>query len=155
MMKLQEYLKPDAILCLHGQTKREVLDELVAYAARHAGVPEARLATAVWKREDLMSTGICRGIAIPHVRMTALSRMHLFVGVCEHPIADYECMDGAPVRILVFIAAPAGEQAAYLHLLARISQKLKDGNTLERLMVPGISAQEIYRILTLTWGEGI
>jgi mannitol/fructose-specific phosphotransferase system IIA component (Ntr-type) len=154
-MSLQEYLKPDAIVRLHGTSKQQVLDELIDYAAGHADISRDRLASAVWEREEMMSTGICRGIAIPHVRIKELSRLHLFIGVCDHPIADYECMDNAPVRVLVFIGAPSGQQKAYLQLLARISQKLKAGDTLERLTAPNITAKEIHAIMATSWAKGV
>ncbi len=152
---LQDYLKPDAILRLHGRSKQEVLDELAVYAAAHAGVARDCLAKAIWQREEMMSTGICRGIAIPHVRIRELSRLHLFIGVCDHPVADYECMDNVPVRVIVFIGAPAGEQEAYLRLLARISQKLKAGDTLERITAPDISAKAIYALMATGWQAGV
>ena len=94
-----------------------------------ADSPEIRdkdeLARAVFRREELMSTGIGLGLAVPHVRLASVRSMVMAVGVVPGGLADYPSLDDKPVRLVFLIAAPEGRHADYLRLLAAISSRAK------------------------------
>jgi len=72
-MKLSECLTPQRVLLLEGANKAEALHELVAALAESGvGVGQEELEQAILKREQLLSTGIGQGIAVPHVRMPSV-----------------------------------------------------------------------------------
>jgi PTS system nitrogen regulatory IIA component len=126
-MKIGDYLSPDAVILLEGRTKAAAIDEVIrVLATRMDSATAEELAAAVWERERLMSTGIGQGLAFPHVRLRGLSGAAIAVGVSRAGIADYEGLDGAPVHIIVLIAAPQGQHELYIRLLALVANLLKD-----------------------------
>lgn len=81
---------------------------------------------AVLHREELMSTGIGLGVAVPHVRLGALTSLHVAIGISKHAIYDWESLDSQPVRIVVMVAAGKGQHQEYIRLLAYLSSILKN-----------------------------
>ena len=125
-MRLLDYLKPERVVLLNGRTKCEVLSELVALLAdTGVGVCSEELARVVWKREEMMSTGIGNALAIPHVRMPELKATAMAVGVSRDGVADYASLDNQPVHIILLIAAPVGQHETYIRLLALAAEVLR------------------------------
>ncbi len=146
-MKLSEYLTPDRIAILSGKTKQEALGELIDVLSAHGRIDRDELGRAVWQREEMMSTGIGHGLAIPHVRMAQLGAATMGIGVAPNGIADYKSLDDKPVRIVVLIAAPQGQHETYIRLLAKVTDVLRH----ERLRQKVIDAQgpdDIYDVFT-------
>lgn len=147
-MNVADYLAPDRILLLSGATKAEALDQLIdRMADSGVGVDRDALSQAVWKREQLMSTGVGQGIAVPHVRLQGVPRTCMAVGVSRRGIADYESLDGAPVHIIVLIVAVQGDHEGYIRLLASTTDVLKQ-EKLREAVVEAENPEDIYRILT-------
>ncbi len=121
-MQLREFLEPSAVkLDLTSTSKDAVLDEMVALL----GLDERstlQLARLLKRREVLGSTGVGRGIAIPHCRTLALSRIRLAFGVHRAGL-EYDAVDHKPVHILFLIVAPPTEVSnQYLPVLGKIAQ---------------------------------
>lgn len=121
-MQLQDFLEPSAIsLDLKAASKDAVLDELVGLL----GLDERtapQLSRLLKRREQLGSTGVGRGIAIPHCRSLALSRLRLAFGLHRGGI-DYDAVDHRPAHVFFLIAAPPTEVSSqYLPVLGRIAQ---------------------------------
>lgn len=145
-MRLKEFLSPDAIsLSLRGGSKDEILAEMVSLLRteeRSAGT----LLRILQRRENLGSTGIGRGIAIPHGRSLVVSRLRLAFGHKPEGI-DFQAIDGKPVFSLFLIMAPPLEISnQYLPVLGKIAQFAKEPDVPDRLA--GIkSADEFFRLL--------
>ena len=126
-VQIQNILSPDRIVFLNHSTKR---DALVALAGTLSTAPQIKnsqeLETEILKREELMSTAIGRGIAIPHVRLSSVTDLVMAVGICKSDIIDFQSIDDEPVRILFMIAAAYNQHAYYLQTLSFISTKLKN-----------------------------
>jgi PTS system nitrogen regulatory IIA component len=121
-MNLHDFLDPRAIkLDLASSTKDEVIDEMVALL----GLDERsthQLGRLLKRRELLGSTGVGRGIAIPHCRSLALSRLRLAFGIHRAGI-EYDAVDHKPAHIFFLIVAPPNEVSnQYLPVLGRIAQ---------------------------------
>ncbi len=128
-MKLCDYLTQDRVAILAGTTKAEALAELAAVLeATGVGLGKDKLTEAIAQREALMSTGIGNGLAVPHARLADLAAAAVAVGISPEGIADYESLDGQPVRIIVLIIAPEGEHQTYIRLLALVTTALKDAD---------------------------
>lgn len=114
-------------------TKQDALELLTQAAAQtgHVKDPSALL-KALTDREDVMSTGIGGGVAIPHVRISAVSHPLLAVGISSQGI-EYNTLDNEPVHVIVLFAMPAGSQKEYLGLLAQVMTVMKDPVYLEEL----------------------
>jgi len=138
---LSAILKPERVVQLHCTTKEAVLNQLIDL---FADIPE--LADAVFKREQLMSTGIGLSIAVPHVRLNSVNELHMAFGVNKTGINDYESLDNIPVRIIVLIVAGRDQHTHYLQTLSRVSHLLKNSLIREQLF-EAKSSEEIYKIV--------
>jgi PTS system nitrogen regulatory IIA component len=121
-MLLRDFLDPSAInLDLKSTSKDAVLDEMVSLL----GLDERttmQLGRLLKRREVLGSTGVGRGIAIPHCRALALSRLRLAFGVHRSGL-EYDAVDHRPVHVLFLIVAPPTEVSnQYLPVLGKIAQ---------------------------------
>ncbi len=133
-MRLRDFLGPDAIrLNLDAATREDVLRELVALLQTSQADAETLLRVLL-RREGIGSTGVGRGIAIPHCRSLVVNRVRLAFG--RHPAGlDYAAIDGRPVHHFFLILAPPLEISnLYLPILGRIAQFAKDPAVPERLM---------------------
>jgi len=145
-MRLKEFLSPDAIsLSLRGDSKDAILSEMVGLLGtdeRSAGT----LVRILQRRENLGSTGIGRGIAIPHGRSLVVSRLRLAFARKPEGI-DFQAIDGRPVYSLFLIMAPPLEISnQYLPVLGKIAQFAKEPDVPDRLA--GIkSPDEFFRLL--------
>lgn len=142
-----EYLSPEAVIKLDGKNKREVLEEIVTYAATKSFAEKSQLLEAVWKREKMMTTGVGQGLALPHVRVPGFGEPVVAIGICANPVKDYKSLDNEPIRLIVFLAAPDADQDTYLKLLGSISYKLKNKDTVKKIIELIDSPDEIYALL--------
>ncbi len=134
---LGDLLSPAAInLNLTSQDRETVLSELVNQIPELARQPEARqtLLRALHEREQLYSTGIGDGVALPHAR-------NALVGLVDHPVLvfgrhsrgiSYGAVDGAPARLFFLLIAPTVTQ--HLAILARLGRVLRDAKLREDLL---------------------
>ena len=125
-MRLRELFTEDVVkLGLDSDSKDDVLEELVGLL----GLDEKASATllkTLKRRERLGSTGIGKGIAIPHCRSLVVSRLHLAYGRKPGGI-DFNAIDGAPVyNFFLIIAPPLEVSNQYLPVLGKIAQFAKD-----------------------------
>ena len=133
-MRLRDFLAPEAIkLDLAATTREEVLRELVALL-KVSDTDAETLQRVLLRREGIGSTGVGRGIAIPHCRSLVVTNVRLAFG--RHPAGlDYAAIDGRPVHHFFLILAPPLEVSnLYLPILGRIAQFAKDLDVPERLM---------------------
>lgn len=87
---------------------------------------EAELEQAIFKREELMSTGIGFGVGVPHVRLTSVDDLVMALGIARSPLADYTSLDEIPVQIVCMVAAGSTQHPQYIRALSAISSRLKD-----------------------------
>ena len=145
-MQLREFFQPDAIaLELRGADKDAVLAELVGLLGMGERNAETLL-RVLQRRESLGSTGMGRGIAIPHCRSLVASRLRLAYGH-HHTGVDFQAIDGKPVNHFFLIVAPPLEVSnQYLPVLGRIAQFAKDPDVPDRLSQLR-SAEEFFGLL--------
>ena len=132
-MQLREFFQPDAIaLDLRGADKDAVLAELVGLLGmgdRNADT----LLRVLQRRESLGSTGMGRGIAIPHCRSLVVDHLRLAYGQHRTGV-EFQAIDGKPVNHFFLIVAPPLEISnQYLPVLGRIAQFAKDADVPDRL----------------------
>jgi PTS system nitrogen regulatory IIA component len=147
VVQIQNILSPDRILFLNYAKKR---DALISLAENLAGAPQIKsrqeLVAEILRREELMSTAIGRGIAIPHVRLSSVTDLVVSVGISQTDIIDFQSLDDVPVRLLFMIAAAYNQHAYYLQTLSFFSSKLKN-NELRASLIAAKTPQEIYSLL--------
>jgi mannitol/fructose-specific phosphotransferase system IIA component (Ntr-type) len=133
-MELRDFFSEDAIkLELEGSTKEEILKELIGLLGLD-DKSEGMLFKMLKRRENLGSTGIGRGIAIPHCRSLVVSRLRVAFG--RKPLGvDFKAIDEKPVYFFFLIVAPPLEVSnQYLPVLGKIAQFSKESDVPERLM---------------------
>jgi PTS system nitrogen regulatory IIA component len=146
-MKIAEMFKAEfAIEELKATNKRDVLAELIAVIAKTEDSfdPEAMLRVFL-EREQLGSTGIGDGIAIPHGKLAGLDGMVLAFGRSLKGVA-FEALDGKPVHLFFLLAAPENSAGRHLKALARISRMLKDG-MFRRNLLEAKARDDLVRII--------
>lgn len=134
-VQIRNILSPDRIVYITQSTKHDALVEL---AANLSSAPQVKFAqeleTEILKREELMSTAIGRGIAIPHVRLSSVTDLVMSVGICKSPVIDFQTIDDVPVQLLIMIAAAYNQHSYYLQTLSFLSSKLKNAELRDALL---------------------
>jgi mannitol/fructose-specific phosphotransferase system IIA component (Ntr-type) len=132
-MHLKDFLTPDSItLTLRGESKEEVLAELVGLL-RMDERSSGTLLRVIQRRENLGSTGIGRGIAIPHCRSLVVNRLRVAFGHHGDGV-EYDAVDHQPVSNFFLIVAPPLEISnQYLPVLGKIAQFVKEPDVPDRL----------------------
>jgi nitrogen PTS system EIIA component len=146
-MKISDFLSPaDIAVDLRADSKQKLLLDLSARAAKAANLDAQDVAAAILKREELGSTGIGEGVAIPHTRLKTVQRPQATIARLKHPIA-FDAIDGRNVDLVVLLLLPDVADADQLAALAAITRRLKAHETLPRLR-NAHSASDIFKILT-------
>lgn len=132
-MELREFFNEDVIrLDLEGETKDAILKELISLL-QLPGKSEGILFKMLKRRENLGSTGIGRGIAIPHCRSLVVNRLRVAFGRRPEAI-DFKAIDEKPVSFFFLIVAPPLEVSnQYLPVLGKIAQLCRESDVPERL----------------------
>jgi PTS system nitrogen regulatory IIA component len=132
-MPLSDLLAQEAVLpSLKGGTKKQVLQELAERAAEISGLDARELFETLLQRERLGSTGIGRGIAIPHGKMPKASRLFGLFARLEKPV-DFGSIDGEAVDLVFLLIAPESAGADHLKALARVARMLREPSTIQAL----------------------
>lgn len=125
-VKIQNIISPDRIIFLNYPSKR---DALIKLAENLSTAPQIKnkeeLISEILRREELMSTAIGKGIAIPHVRLNSVTDLVVSIGISRCDIVDFQTLDDVPVRLLFMIAAAFNQHAYYLQTLSFFSARLK------------------------------
>ncbi|HEX7336140.1 MAG TPA: PTS sugar transporter subunit IIA [Gemmatimonadales bacterium] len=145
-MSLKDFFSADAInLSLRGTSKDEILAEMVGLL-RMDERSSGTLLRILQRRENLGSTGIGRGIAIPHGRSLMVSRLRLAFGRRKEGV-DFQAIDNRPVYSFILIVAPPLEISnQYLPVLGKIAQFASKPDVPERLSALQ-SPAELFRLL--------
>ena len=145
-MHIRDFLAPDAItLDLHAGNKDSVLPELVGLLKPTPRMEETLL-RLLRRREEHGSTGVGRGLAIPHCRSTEVQRVRLAFGRSQKGV-DYRSLDGAPVHAFFLIVAPPAETVPQdLPILGKIATLGREPDVPERLRSLQ-SAEELFQLL--------
>lgn len=132
-MDLGDLISPEAVIAnLAARTKKQVLSDLADKAAGITGGDARQIFDVLLQRERLGTTGVGRGIAIPHGRLPLLTRIVTVFAKLEAPI-DFEAPDGEPVDLVFLLLTPEDAGADHLKALSRISRLLRDPKAAEKL----------------------
>jgi fructose-specific phosphotransferase system IIA component len=144
---LTELLSPERIrVPLAAHTKDELIEELVAVLAETQRVDDpADVLRAVRAREEVLSTGIGSGIAIPHGRSDGIAELALAAGVSAGPV-DFDALDGRPARLFFLLVGPESEAGQHVKALSRLSRVLRREPVREAL-IRSRTPEEFYDVL--------
>ena len=147
-MKVEDFLAPaDVKIDVASTDKKKLLAELAREAAAKIGIGADRIAAELHKREELGSTGIGGGVAIPHARFQQAKAPFGLLARLKKPI-DYDAVDGKPVDIVALLLLPEGSGGEQqLGALASIARKLRTPAVISALR-RARDSMDMYRILT-------
>jgi PTS system fructose-specific IIC component/PTS system nitrogen regulatory IIA component len=121
-MFLYEMFPPELIkIGLEAEDKDEVFEEMAdLFCQVERSNIRNEILEAIHERESKMSTGIHKGIAVPHGKTNTLENMHGILGISRKGI-DYDALDGQPVYVLFMLLAPQKDSEIHLRLLKRLA----------------------------------
>lgn len=131
---LTELLTPERVkVPLRGASKDALLEELVGVLRDAGAVADADdVLRAVRAREQVLSTGIGSGVAIPHGKSESVADLAMAAGVTAAPV-DFDALDGQPVTLLFLLVGPESGAGAHVKALSRISRLVRRDAFRERL----------------------
>jgi len=145
-LSVNNVLAPERVTFIENSTKENALKHLADLLNTDRRVKDKhKLISAIFKREDLMSTGIGLGIGVPHVRINSVEDIVMAIGICRPAIMDYESLDDEPICIICMIAAHSDQHAKHIKLLSAVSKLLKNREIREKIL-NAVSEQEVYNI---------
>ncbi|MCE9634169.1 MAG: PTS sugar transporter subunit IIA [Planctomycetes bacterium] len=146
MIHLGEYLAPARVIDLASRTKETALREMVDTLRGVPEVPDAdAVLEAVTARENVLSTGIGLGVAVPHAKLVGVTEFVLAYGRSRDGI-DFGSIDGRPVHHIVLIVGPQERQPRYLQFLASVMNAMKKSD-FRRDLEHAAAPADLHRIL--------
>lgn len=143
-MRLPEILTPQRILIDRTgsltQDKGAVLDRLAELLAPAFGLKPEDVRGPLGEREQLQSTGIGDGVAIPHTALERAEQQTAALILCPQGVG-FEAIDGAPVHIVFGVVGPKRAASEHLKILAKVSRLLRSAETRQRLLASGTGEQ--------------
>ncbi len=148
-MKFSDFVKTESIKAeLTSSDKEGVIRELVdslVQSGQIGGDEKESIVAAILKREELGSTGIGRGIAVPHTKHPSVSQPVGAVGVSPDGI-DFQSLDGEQVQLFFMLISPPDQPSDHLRALENISKQLQD-ETFCRFLKQSKTPEDIRQIL--------
>jgi len=131
---LTELLTPDRIrVPLAAADKAGVLRELTRLLAERAGADTEALLAAVLEREQVLSTGIGHGIAIPHAKSSLVTSLALVSGSSPTGV-PFDAVDGEPVRLFFLLIGPESAAGQHVKALSRVARLVRRESVREALL---------------------
>jgi len=156
-MKFSDFVANDAIRShVQADSKEGVIREMVQAlvdAGKIASGDQESIVKAIMKREDLGSTGIGRGVAVPHTKHPSVSRLVGTVAVSPTGI-DFESLDGDPVQLFFLLVSPPDRPGDHLRALENISRQLRD-ESFCKLLKAAKGPVEIQHLLEEADSQGV
>ncbi|MEX6631976.1 PTS sugar transporter subunit IIA [Hyphococcus lacteus] len=146
-MGLEDLLSPEGVVHnLRAKCKRDALQALADQASVIINRPASDIMATLLEREQLGSTGVGDGVAIPHGKMDDLKKIVGVLARVETPVT-FDSVDDQPVDLVFMLLAPANATAAHLKALAKVSRLLRDPEARDALR-GAESAEALFAIAT-------
>jgi len=148
-LEISDLITPATVIpALKVTSKKQALQELSRLSAEVTDLDERTVFEILVERERLGTTGVGAGVAIPHGKHAGLDRLYGLFARLEQAV-NYDSIDEQPVDLIFLLLAPEAAGADHLKALARVSRKLRDRDTCEKLRGSD-SADALYALLTDT-----
>jgi len=148
-MKFSDFMKLGAIRAeLKAEDKEGVVEELVDALVESGGIDENErdsIIKSIMKREELGSTGIGRGVAVPHTKHASVDQLVGTVGISAEGV-DFNSLDGEKVQLLFLLVSPPDRPGDHLRALENISRQLRD-ETFCKFLKQSKNAEDIQQLL--------
>lgn len=130
---------------LEASTKEEVLNKLISGLSAKVGEEELEtIREAVLEREKIMSTGVGKGLAIPHGKAAGITDNYAAFALLKKPV-EYEAIDGQPVSMVFLLVGPQSSNSFHIKMLSRIS-RLMNNSEFRKELNECSTAEEIIKV---------
>ena len=147
-MLIVDYTQSEYIKNLESKNKYDAIEELAKVFDGSGICKDTRiLIAALREREEIMSTGIGWGIAIPHAKLDCINEMAFAIGISKKGI-DFDSLDGNPVHLIILVAAGGSQHKDYLHLLSNIMAVLKNKKAKDKI-INAATPEELLNIMKI------
>lgn len=145
--QLSNLLKPDTILVeMQASSKSEALEAMMKLIAKHPAVVDLeRVKKDVLERESIMSTGVGRGLALPHAKTAGVIETLAALAISSRPV-DYGSIDQQPVRLFFLLLGPEEARSQHIKTLSRISRLMNRAH-IRNALLDAEDAGEVMEIL--------
>lgn len=149
--RINQLLAPEFVrIGLAGSSKREVIDRLVDVLEGHQAIASLEaVREAIFEREKKMSTGVGKGLGLPHAKTAAATETVAAFATTAEPV-EFGAIDDVPVQLLLLLVGPEEHKSHHVKILGRIS-RLVSRDSLRKRLLEAESASTI--IETLRVGE--
>jgi fructose PTS system EIIBC or EIIC component len=143
-MRITDYLTDTFVsAALHGKTKTEIIDEILRLIKESERITDfEKVRKAVFEREQIMSTGVGNGFAIPHGKTDGVTDIVAGFGITERPI-EYDALDNKPVRLVFLLIGRDNMVGSHIKLLSRVSRLMNNEEFRNKLLTLRTSAEII------------
>ena len=145
--EINQLLTPDRIrIALPETSKSDAIDALVDVLAGHPSIDSIEaVRRAIFEREKMMSTGVGKGLGLPHAKTDAAQETIAAFATTQHPV-DFGAIDDEPVRLLLLLVGPEADKSQHIKILGRIS-RLVSRDDLRGNLVEASSPDDVLRLL--------
>ncbi|PIS02393.1 MAG: PTS sugar transporter subunit IIA [Chlamydiae bacterium CG10_big_fil_rev_8_21_14_0_10_42_34] len=134
-MRISDYLDSRLITFLDVDTRDEAILALIDLLEKEEHLPDREMFTkAIFDREELVSTGIGMGVAVPHAKLKDFTDFFIVVGVQQKKGLEWNALDKAPVRLIFMIGGPEDKQTEYLQILSLLTSAIRDVDLRKKLL---------------------
>ncbi len=131
------------LLNLDASSKEEVIEKMIGQVARSPRILDApEVLTAILEREQIASTGIGEGIAIPHAKTDKVTDLFCLLAITREPV-DFQSIDGQPVRLIFLLVGMESKVGNYLKLLSRARRLMGNASFRKRLLNAASAAEVV------------
>ncbi len=147
-MNLGDVLHMDLVkVPLTGTSKKEIIEELVDLLVKRRQLTNGdEILKAVLDREQLGSTGLVDGIAIPHAKSDAVSEVYVVVGISGDPV-PFDAQDGEDCSYFFLVLAPSDHASAHIEILSAIA-RTTSSSSFKRILKGVKTPEELYELFT-------
>jgi PTS system nitrogen regulatory IIA component len=146
-MKISDFLSPtNVMLDIRASDKTQLLRQLSALAATEVQLDPEAVSAQIVKREELGSTGVGDGVALPHARLAGLKSPFGLLARLRRGI-DFEAIDEQPVDVVFLLLLPESANGEQLHALACVARALRDRKTLPQIRA-AVNPEAVFKVIT-------
>ena len=148
-MKFSDFMCKDAVRTHLEADEKQTVIRAMATSLIEAGKIDRKnyesIIEAILKREELGSTGIGRGVAVPHTKHPSIDRLVGTVAISQEGV-DFDSLDGEKVHLLFLLVSPPDRPGDHLRALENISRQLRD-DTFCRFLKQSKNPQDVWQLL--------
>jgi PTS system nitrogen regulatory IIA component len=148
LMRIFRSLDSQLISFLDVESRNEAIDALIDLLDQSGKLPnKEKFRKAIFDREQLVSTGIGMGVAVPHAKLKGFSNFFIAIGIQRDKGIEWNALDRAPVRIIFMIGGPDDRQSEYLQILSQLTSAIRDVE-LRKALLRADSPQEVLELFS-------